>query len=102
MAERVTEADVRHIATLARLGLEPSQVRQLVSELNAILDHMDALARVDTSDVPPYAAEALPRMPLRPDDAAARVTLASRDFAPETRAGFFLVPRLATHEDAGE
>lgn len=102
MGERVTEADVRHIATLARLGLEEQKVRQLVTELNAILDHMDALGRVDTSSVPPFAAEALPVMPLRADDEATRVRLAAHDFAPEQRDGFFLVPRLATHEDAGE
>ena len=38
----VSHEDVRHIAALARLGLEPDRVTLLVGELNGILAHMDA------------------------------------------------------------
>ena len=37
MADRVSEKDVRHVASLARLGIEPAKFEQLVRELNGIL-----------------------------------------------------------------
>lgn len=94
--------DVRHIAALARLGLSDDRARALTAELNTILGHMDALARVDTSSVAGTDDEA-PGMPLRadapPPDALARGPEA---FGPSMRDGFFLVPRLATHETEEE
>ncbi len=101
MARDVGEKDVRHVAALARVALDPAQVLQLVQELNGILAHMDVLARVDTSRTPPFVANALAAMPLRADEEGKSTTLSApiATFAPEFRDGFFLVPRLATHED---
>ncbi len=103
MAEGVRDGDVRHVAALARLALEPEQIRQLVRELNGILAHMDVLARVDTSGIEPFVPERLDTMPLRSDENGTRTPLAPplSSIAPEMRDGFFLVPRLATHEDDG-
>ena len=47
----VTIDDVRHIATLARLGLDDARAAAIVAELNTILGHMDALSAVDTTGV---------------------------------------------------
>jgi aspartyl-tRNA(Asn)/glutamyl-tRNA(Gln) amidotransferase subunit C len=96
----VTPDDVRHVARLARVGLEDAQIPRLVSELNGILAHMDLLQEVDIRNVPlssadqsaPVRDDALPSEPLR---------RAREDFAPAMRDGFFLVPRLATHGSAG-
>ena len=100
----VSEDDVRHIAALARVGLEPERVEQIARELNGILAHMDVLARIDTSRVLPLIAERLDAMPLRPDESGAStpLLLPLPEIAPDMRDGFFLVPRLATHEDVGE
>jgi aspartyl/glutamyl-tRNA(Asn/Gln) amidotransferase C subunit len=49
----VTIDDVRHIAELARLGLDPHRARSLVAELNTILGHMEELSKVDTAGVEP-------------------------------------------------
>jgi aspartyl-tRNA(Asn)/glutamyl-tRNA(Gln) amidotransferase subunit C len=100
---RVRESDVRHVASLARLGLEQAQIEQLVHELNGILAHMDVLARVDTSGIAPFVAERLDAMPLRSDEDGVSTLLALPlpSIAPEMRDGFILVPRLATHEDDG-
>ena len=99
----VTERDVRHIAELARLGLEPQRVAQLVGELNGILGHMEELAAVDPAR---YAALDPLRdaaLPLRADRGPADALRHPREsFAPEMRDGFFTVPRLATHEDDAE
>ena len=98
----VTNDDVRHIAALARLGLEPDRVEVLARELNGILRHMDVLAAVDTSGIDLHARADGEGMPLRADDlGAVPLSRPREDFAPASREGFFLVPRLSTHEDAG-
>jgi aspartyl-tRNA(Asn)/glutamyl-tRNA(Gln) amidotransferase subunit C len=99
----VTIADVRHIAALARLGLSDERAASLVTELNGILAHMDVLARVDTGDVEPVSGIGASGAPLREDGTrTAPVEQSIETFAPKVEQGFFLVPRLATHEDAAE
>jgi aspartyl-tRNA(Asn)/glutamyl-tRNA(Gln) amidotransferase subunit C len=95
--------DVRHIAALARLAVPETRIPELVSQLNDILSHMDALARVDTSVVRSAAGMGEHSMPLRAD-IGPPIPLAHPlpSFAPQLRDGFFLVPRLATHEDSGD
>lgn len=98
----VNERDVRHVADLARVGLEPDRVPLLVAELNGILAHMEVLRSVDTTGVDPMASPPGQHRLTRPDEPAADpLTSAREDFAPQSRDGFFLVPRLAAHEDAG-
>ena len=99
----VTREDVLHIADLARLGVDPARLEALSSELSSILEHMGVLSQVDTAQVPPTAGAGSGGTPLRPDDRVAPLmerTLES--FAPVMRDGFFIVPRLATHEDPTE
>lgn len=93
----VSENDVRHIATLARLGVTDERVPALVEELNRILGHMEVLQQVHLTNRA-ATATAVQGMPLRRDVANA-VPLARprEDFAPAMRDGFFLVPRLDTH-----
>jgi aspartyl-tRNA(Asn)/glutamyl-tRNA(Gln) amidotransferase subunit C len=97
----VTLDDVRHIAALARLGLTDARAEVLVGELNTILRHMDVLSKVDTDGVGPGGAAGGEGLRLRPDTGPPIPLVRPIDtFAPRTRDGFFLVPRLATHEDA--
>ena len=94
----VTEQDVRHVADLARVGVPADRLPQLVAELNGILAHMDVLERVDTTGVAFAAGVSSGGMPLREDVGPAYPLAAPREsFAPTTRDGFLLVPRLATH-----
>ena len=93
----VSRDDVRRMAALARIGVPDERLDALVEELGGILSHMDVLAQVDApAHVParepmPLAADEPPSVPLsRPRE----------EFAPRTLDGFFLVPRLATHDDA--
>ncbi len=97
----VTIDDVRHIARLARLGIEDGRAEALVRELNTILEHMDVLSRVDTEGMHEVAGIGAAGLPLRPDTGP-QIPLGRprEDFAPKMKDGFFLVPRLATHEDS--
>jgi len=99
----VSREDVLHIANLARVGVDEARVEELTRELSSILGHMEVLAQVDTTSVPLAAGVGAGGTPLRPDDRVAPLmegTLESS--APSMRDGFFIVPRLSTHEDPAE
>jgi aspartyl-tRNA(Asn)/glutamyl-tRNA(Gln) amidotransferase subunit C len=99
----VTIDDVRHIASLARLGLGDERAAQLVQELNTILGHMDALSKVNTGGVAEAVGSGAHGLPLREDGGPPIPLARSIDaFAPAVRDGFFIVPRLSTHESAEE
>jgi len=51
----ISHDDVRHVARLARLHLEPDEAEHMTAELAKILDHIDKLAELDLSDVEPMA-----------------------------------------------
>ena len=99
----VTPDDVRHIAQLARVAVEASRVPELVRELNGILEHMDALRKVNTKGVEPTTGIGDAGLTLR-EDAGPPIPLARplEGFAPAMRDGFLIVPRLATHADEAE
>ena len=96
----VTEAEVRHVASLARLGLEADVIPTIAAELNGILAHMEVLSRVDTSNLAPVTGIGAAGTPLRVDGGNQIPLVRPREaFAPAMRDGFLIVPRLDTHED---
>ena len=52
---KVTEKDVAYVADLANLELTEEERRGMLRDLNSILDYVDRLNELDTSDVPPMA-----------------------------------------------
>jgi aspartyl-tRNA(Asn)/glutamyl-tRNA(Gln) amidotransferase subunit C len=99
----VTRDDVLHIAELARLGVDAARADELTKELSAILAHMEVLSQVDTSSVPMTAGSREDGTPLRADVGVSPLMKGTLEsFAPSMRDGFFIVPRLATHEDSSE
>ena len=92
--------DVRHVAALARLGLGDDQARTIAKELSTILEHMAVLANVDTEGLDEVVGVGAPNLPLRPDEGPPiPLQQGPEAFAPRMQDGFFLVPRLTTHED---
>jgi len=55
MAERITRADVEHVAHLARLALSEEEIASLTDELGAIVDYAAQVSALDLHDVPPTA-----------------------------------------------
>jgi aspartyl-tRNA(Asn)/glutamyl-tRNA(Gln) amidotransferase subunit C len=98
----VTHDDVRAIAALARLEVPAARLDTIVTELNGILSHMAVLARVEGRDAAERTDAAAVGMKLAPDHGpSVALERAPEAFAPSWRDGFFLVPRLATHDRAG-
>lgn len=92
--------DVRHIAALARLGISDEQARIIAAELSSILEHMQVLAKLESPEAHGSDQRLDTGMWLRPDSGPPiPLERPPSSFAPEMRDGFFLVPRLATHED---
>jgi aspartyl-tRNA(Asn)/glutamyl-tRNA(Gln) amidotransferase subunit C len=52
---KVTEKDVAHVADLANLELSDKERVILLRDLNSILDYIDRLSQLDTTEVPPMA-----------------------------------------------
>ena len=96
--------DVRHVASLARLGLSEERLATMAGELDTILTHMAALAEVDTEGVQEAIGVGAQGLPTRGDHGPPIPLERSLDaFAPAIRDGLLLVPRLSSHEapDAG-
>lgn len=91
----ISEEQVRHVATLARLGLSDEQIAHLSVELNDILVQIDRIQALDLTGVEPttHAAEVV--NVTRPD--VVRPCLSHEDAllnAPEQQDGAFLIPKF--------
>jgi len=52
---KVTDKDVAYVAELANLELSEEERTGMLRDLNSILEYVDRLNELDTSDVPPMA-----------------------------------------------
>ena len=50
---KITIKDVEYVAKLARLSLTADEKEKFAGQLNAILEHMDELNKLDTEGIPP-------------------------------------------------
>jgi len=87
--------DVVNIAHLARLSIDAQDIPNYVDNLSSILDLVEQMNHVDTSNVRPMAHPLDAVQRLRQDE----VTESNqRDLfqstAPETEAGLYLVPKV--------
>ncbi|HXJ49549.1 MAG TPA: Asp-tRNA(Asn)/Glu-tRNA(Gln) amidotransferase subunit GatC [Candidatus Acidoferrum sp.] len=87
--------EVRHVAMLARIGLEPGDEEFYAEQLSGILAHIDRLKELNTDAIPPTAQvvevantlrEDTPRPGLSQEEALAN--------APAAVDGFFRVPSI--------
>ena len=95
MPERISAADVAHVARLARLNLTEDERSRFAEQLGAVLDHAADVAALDTAGVPPTAHPLPLHNVFRPDQP--RPSLARHDvlaMAPEAEDGRFRVPRI--------
>ena len=91
----ITKKDVEHVATLAKLKFNDEQLEKFTDQIEDIIDLVDTLNEVDTTNVEPTfnVTDQLNRMR---EDVAVRsndkeALLAN---APETENGFIRVPAI--------
>ena len=93
-------ATVAHIATLARIRLSEGELEPLADELSQILNWVEQLNEVDTTNVAPMASVAATALPMREDcvsDGNCREAIlgnAPRTAPSSGKAGFFTVPKV--------
>lgn len=91
----LTRSQVEYVARLARLGLSEVETEAFTEQLSRILEHVESLNRLDTSNVlPTYNAVALQNV-LRedkPHQSLDREKVLSQ--APAAEAGCFKVPKI--------
>jgi aspartyl-tRNA(Asn)/glutamyl-tRNA(Gln) amidotransferase subunit C len=91
----VTLDDVEHVANLARLEFSDEEKKTLMNQLNKILEYMEKLNELDTSNVEPLA-QVIPLSNVFREDAvkpSSPVTEVLRN-APAKTDKFFKVPKV--------
>lgn len=92
---KITRKDVENVALLSRLELAENDVEKFTGQLNAILDYIDMLNKVDTEGVEPTAHVLPVKNVMRPDEPRPslprELALAN---APEQENGYFKVPKI--------
>lgn len=91
--------DIRYVAKLARIALTDDEVERFGRQLGDLLQHVDALASLDTASVPATAQVVESRNVVRddvPGECLSRETVLS--MAPRRQGAFFRVPRIIAEE----
>ncbi len=95
---KLTEKEVRYVANLANLELNPDEIDRMVHDLDSILEHMDRLAEINTDGVEPMSQvlyDAEETATLRPDIERAPIgNGAALANAPMPGNGYFKVPKV--------
>jgi aspartyl-tRNA(Asn)/glutamyl-tRNA(Gln) amidotransferase subunit C len=104
----ITESDVVYVAELANLELTADERARMVKDMNSILDYVDRLDELDTSNVEPMAQACgtglrlvragqrpAPHYAMREDKAGPSLPReVVMENAPETDGVFFKVPKV--------
>jgi aspartyl-tRNA(Asn)/glutamyl-tRNA(Gln) amidotransferase subunit C len=89
----ITRETVLHVARLARLDLSEDEVEHMKRDLSSILDYVEELSLLDTSQVPETAHVAVDAAPLRKDQRKPGVpTEVALAESPRSSASGFAVP----------
>jgi aspartyl-tRNA(Asn)/glutamyl-tRNA(Gln) amidotransferase subunit C len=93
--EKISVAEVDYVARLARLLIKPEHKPVLAEQLGRILDYIDKLNQLDTSEIPP-TSHILPLSNVFREDEV-RDSLpkgVSQENAPDKEGNFFRVPKV--------
>lgn len=96
----LSDAEMDHLKTLARLGLSPAETEALKADLNTLLAYFDKLSELDTDGVDELARPVALNNVFREDVVEnGPGQKAAEAVAAESEGGFFKVPRTV---DGGE
>ena len=91
----LTAADMKKIASLARIRQPEERLEPLAKEISGILDWIEQLGEVDTDGVEPMTSAVASKLPMRQDvvtDGGEPARVLSN--APKTDRNFFVVPKV--------
>ncbi len=91
----LSREEVLHVAELARLSLSPAEIELFTGQLNDILEYVEKLQELDTTEVAPMAHVVPLRNVFREDQVRECLPRdAALENAPAREDGNFLVPRI--------
>ena len=91
----LTREEVLHVASLARLSLEPAEVDLFTQQLNDILAYVEKLQELNTAGVTPMAHVVPVFNAFREDEVKAGLPREDAlDNAPSREEGSFVVPKI--------
>ena len=93
---KITERDLQSVAELANIELTNDERPRMIKDLNSIIEYVDVLNELDTSEVEPMAVRAFPQaQTLREDVLRPCLTHETAMMnAPESDGIFFQVPKV--------
>ena len=92
---KISKNTTLKIAKLTRIKIEEGEINELSAQLSSILDWVEQLSEVNTSNVEPLNNVSMAKLPLRNDEESTKDR--SKDVllnAPEKIANFFVVPKV--------
>ncbi|MCK6574452.1 aspartyl/glutamyl-tRNA amidotransferase subunit C [Myxococcota bacterium] len=90
----VDAATVRHVARLARLGVDDATLAVIGPQLGAIIEMMTSLSAVDTTGIAPAVLSGVETRYRAPDTGVEWAPAAHLENAPESQGTAFRVPRV--------
>ena len=92
---KISKDEVAYVANLARLSFGEEEMGRFTSQLNAILQYMDALQEVDTTGVEPMTHAIAQQNAFRADRVGESLPIETAlANAPEARGNCFQVPKV--------
>ena len=95
MTNKTDQIDIAHLANLAKVEIDKATEPKLQDDINSVINMISKMMEVDTTDTIPLKSPLDSSQRLRPDQVSENPNqgILQRG-APETKDGFFTVPRV--------
>ena len=95
MTDKTNQIDIAHLANLAKVEIDKAAALKLQDEIKSVVKMINKMMEVDTTDTIPLKSPLDSPQRVRPDQISENPNrgLLQRG-APETKDGFFTVPRV--------
>ena len=92
---KITPEDVEHVARLARLALEPTELEALTGQMDAILGYVEKLNELDTEGIEPTSHAVPMENAFRSDEVKPSIGIErAQQNAPAKDGSCFKVPKV--------
>ncbi|MCK5825946.1 MAG: Asp-tRNA(Asn)/Glu-tRNA(Gln) amidotransferase subunit GatC [Desulfuromusa sp.] len=92
---KINHQDVEHVARLARLSLEPDDLKIMTGQMDAILGYVDKLNELDTTGIEPLAHAVPMSNAFREDEITEPIGVErTLQNAPQQADNYFKVPKI--------
>ena len=92
---KINQQDVEHVARLARLSLNPDDLKTMTGQMDAILGYVDKLNELDTTGIEPMAHAVPMSNAFREDEITDPIGVEQAlQNAPQRNDNYFKVPKI--------